>query len=578
MNVQGGLGIPIIPGTLAIRVAGLYDDNRGVEVRNVRLGQEDHSVTKSGRVSLKWLVSESLTIDLMHQELRSDARAFRAVAGTGAFGTFTDDRPTSITDGTNAFVTRDSITTLNAGWELPGNRLSYIGSYEDRQFNATRDLDIGNGEIPCAFLGVPGCTFLVSPYQEFQRIDIGAHAYGHELRFERSGEHFWVYRVGVFYSDATTLLDGLVDYTGANGSCLTSAQPLAFLPCLTLGGAPFPTARNTGYFTTHAFNFTSRDTLEAGVRYSDSSTRTTDPRTSTDFHATTGSLTFRHRFGDSLMAYLSGARSFRPGGVATTDADTHPGLPLSLYTFGPEKSNSFELGVKGELFGGETQYSLAAYHQKFDGYINRVNNIQCVGAGCPATNLTYNGDALVDGVELDVRAVITARWTAQLTGSYANARYDDALIPCNDFNNDGVPDQNGAPSVQPGRIVSVCRSNSALSNLPKWQLSANTTYTVPFGRFEGFVRGLGRYSAAGEDPTTAQRSPGAFIADMFVGAHSDTLGEISLYAKNIFDRQNITATGPASGILGNPTGYSVLFVPPGRQIGVQLRYDFASDH
>jgi iron complex outermembrane receptor protein len=578
-NVQGGVSIPIVPGKLAIRIAGLYDDNRGAEVRNSLRGQQDHSITKSGRVSLKWSLSESLNVDLMHQELRSDIRAFRAVAGTGAFGTFTESNPTSITDGENSFASKDSITTLNVAWELPGNRLSYVGSYEDREFNSRIDLDLGNGEIPCAFLGVPGCIYLVSPYQEFQQIDLGAHSSSHELRFERTGDHLWGYRVGAFTSELTSIADVLIDYTGANGNCLTSPGPLPFLPCLTIGGAPFPTVRNTGFFTTHVFNLTSSDMLEAGVRYSETSTRTNDPRTSTDYHATTGSLTFRHRFGESLMAYASGSRSYRPGGIDTVSADTNPLLPLSFYTYEPEKSTSFELGIKGELFGGETQYSLSVYHQEFDDYISRVNNLRCSSlAVCPTlnTNLTFNADALVDGVELEVRTAITDHWTAQFTGSFADARYDDARIPCNDFNGDGVPDQDGAPAVQPGRIVSECLSNNALSSLPKWQISANSTYVVPFGRFDGFVRALGRYAAVGRDPNSGETIPSAFIADFFLGAQSSERGEISLYAKNLFDRKEITRTSQAFGILGNPTGYYLLNVPQGREVGVQIRYDFAS--
>jgi hypothetical protein len=50
-----------------------------------------------------------------------------------------------------------------------------------------------------------------------------------------------------------------------------------------------------------------------------------------------------------------------------------------------------------------------------------------------------------------------------------------------------------------------------------------------------------------------------------------------VYAKNVFDRQNFSRGGPAFGILGNPTGYNELAVPPGRLVGVQLQYEFANE-
>ncbi|WP_167304715.1 TonB-dependent receptor [Sphingobium vermicomposti] len=588
VNLQGGVSIPVVNDKVGVRVAGLYDLNYGNGVRNILTGDTDRSRSYAGRISLLLHPTENLDILVTHQQFRSKSRQLRPVVSAegvpvGEFGLIGPDDRAAIADGDNLFVTKGRATIVNASYDFGGHLLSYIGSYQNNDFNTVRDLDVANGLLPFG----PGFRL---PVQLFQRIDIKTKALTNELRFERTGDHFWIYRFGVYFNDVKTPFTGLVDYTGANGACETTPGPLAGpppfgLPCLPLGGGTPVKSHDRGYFTTQTFNFTDKDTLDLGLRYS--TNKVNDPTNPTKYDAWTGTASYKHEFSDSLIVYGNYGRAYRPGGFDTTEAATNGGpgrLPNSLFAWSPEKSDSFEIGAKGTLFNNRLTYAVSAFYQKFDNFINRVNGVACdydpstVGDqdGCSAINLTYNGDAIVRGVEMELRGQITRNWNAQLSASYTDAHYDDAEIPCNDYNNDGEPDFGGAPAVQPGRFFSVCSSNSALSALPKFQASFNTEYSIDLpDDFQSFVRLLGRYQGKRVNPNSNIRYPNAFKLDAFVGVRTPIGAEVNFFVRNVFDqRRDNVDPGQIFDLFGTPTGYTAINYDQRREFGIQTRLSF----
>ena len=585
VNLQGGVSIPLVTDKVGVRVAGLYDLNYVNGVRNIITGDTDRSRSYAGRISLLLRPTENLDILVMHQQFRSKVRQLRPVvsaegAPVGEFGFIGPDDRAAITDGDNLFVTKGRATIVNASYDFGGHLLSYIGSYQNNDFNTVRDLDLGNGLLSFG----PGFRL---PVQLFQRIDIKTKILTNELRFERTGDHFWIYRFGVYFNDVKTPFTGLVDYTGANGGCETTPGPLAGfgLPCLPLGGGTPTKSHDRGYFTTQTFNFTDKDTVDVGLRYS--TTRVDSPTNPSRYHAWTGSASYKHEFSDSLIIYGNYGRAYRPGGFDSTGAATNGGtgrLPDSFFTWSPEKSDSFEVGAKGALFNDRMTYAVSAFYQKFNNFINRVNNIACnydpaagtAPGACATTNLTYNGDAIVRGVEMELRGQITRNWNAQLSASYTDAKYDNADIPCNDYNNDGEPDSGGIPSVQPGRFVSICSSSSALSALPKFQASFNTEYSIDLpDDFQTFVRFLGRYQGKRINPNSNIRFPDSFKLDAFAGVRTPIGAEINFFVRNVFDqRRDNVSPGQIFSLFGSPTGYTPITYDQRREFGIQTRLSF----
>ena len=72
INTQLAASVPLVPGKLAVRFAGVFDDSDLDEISNDLTGEVTGSETTAGRVSLSWLPTDSLTIDFAAQYLERD--------------------------------------------------------------------------------------------------------------------------------------------------------------------------------------------------------------------------------------------------------------------------------------------------------------------------------------------------------------------------------------------------------------------------------------------------------------------------------------------------------------------------
>jgi iron complex outermembrane receptor protein len=245
----------------------------------------------------------------------------------------------------------------------------------------------------------------------------------------------------------------------------------------------------------------------------------------------------------------------------------------------------------------------------FDGYQSRVTTIAvdsdangCFGpdypygnvALCPgpptagdgsdafAPGLTYNAPATVVGFEIELDALLLDRWTANLGITWAEATFDGgAVSPCNqiDTNGDHVftdPQGNAAG----GFGVATCNRSGPLGNIPKFTLSASSEYVLPIGSFEAYARTLIRY--VGEHRNDALVVPRSFdgygLVNLYAGVrHPEQGWEVTLWLKNVADREEVIDVSDPLSYSVFPTGYSSVLIPRGREFGVTLRYDFAID-
>jgi len=579
-NAQFAYGLPLFDGKLGVRVAGLYDHNTGVEGRGVNYDGSDHSQTTSGRVSFTFKPIDTLTFHLMYQGLNSRTLNSGLVSGNGAAGNYTTDDRVALTKAPNVQLLSSKILTYDASWDLGGNALTYVGGYQENDSDTIRDADTANTFGP----GI----------QEYQGIFTPTQSWTNEIRFERTGDHFWIYRFGAFYGRDATNSDILIDYTGANGNCLTAPGPLAAygLPCLQLGSKSV--SRSKGLFTTQTFKFTPNDIVELGLRSSKFD------NIAGQYDAITGSANYKHYFSKDLMAYVNYGTSYRPGYFDSSTASIDYMLPSSYFVTTAETSKAVEIGFKSDWFNHRLQVSGDAFYQKFNGYLYKTAGVFCTAVPNAATGpsastvyptndglafsglngctggsnaqvyLTGNADAISEGVELEVRGRITNAWTAQMNATYTNAHFDNADIYCNDFNGDGVADNSGSPAVQRGKYISVCKSSGSLSALPKWTLTMTSNYNFPLvGEWTGFARGLANIKPKATDPFTSLDTPATNLIDLFLGANDPKTGvEISVYVKNALDE--ITITPQPVQI----SGYSYYNTTNGRRIGVQVRKTF----
>ena len=582
-NLQFAYGVPLLDGKLAVRVAGLYDHNNGVDGRGMFYDDPDHAQTTSGRVSFTYKPTDNLVMHAMYQGLNSRSINEQFIYGTGPYGTLTTSDRIGLTKAPGLQLLKSQILTYDAAWSVAGNTLTYVGGYQKNNSDTIRDADDYNSFGP--------------GLQEYQGLYAPSDSWTNELRFERTGDHFWIYRFGAFYGRQATANTDIIDYTGANGNCFTSPGPLAAygLPCLNLGQKTY--SKSQGLFTTQDFKFTPNDIVELGIRDSKFD------NISGKYSAVTGSANYKHYFSKDLMVYVNYGTSYRPAWIDTADAEIDYMLPSKYFTMTAETSKASEIGFKSELFDRRLEITADAFYQKFKGYLYKTSGLYCTAVpnaatgptantvyptnnglpfngtnGCTGGNnelvyLTGNADAIAQGVEFEVRDRITNSWTAQADGTWTDSHFDNAEIYCNDFNGTGQANSTGTPAVQRGQYVSVCKSNGPMSNLPKWTLAFTSNYSFPIsGEWNGFARGLANIRPKATDPFDSVITPGSQLVDIFLGATSTSRQlEVSLYVKNLFNE--ITVIKQPINLTSN-SAYGFYTATNGLRLGFQVRQSF----
>jgi iron complex outermembrane receptor protein len=593
-NTQAAVNLPLVEGKLALRVAGLYNHDRsGIE--NVATGRKSSDTAHSVRASLAWRPTDDIDVTLVHQVLNDRVVALPTVIGAPLTG-FGQTGPTlgvgdrqAVIEGPSDFYHRSRLTSLNASWSFNGHRLSYIGGYQRTTDTSSRDQDGAN---------------IIPGFADVQNVYSTAHQLTQELRLESVDNKVWNYLFGGYYSKS----DAYAAFTQNYNLFFGPYQP-PFLS-LPLSGVSKPAkGEDLAFFTDHRFALTSRDDLELGVRWQrrESTAQNLigvagppapvlpDAFVNRKSTAWTGSASFKHRFTSDLMAYASYGRGFRPGG--TTQFVTAAALTPDYRVYDDETSDSFELGFKSQWLDRRLQVNADIFHQKIDGYISRVNSVASRGAAVAGEpngpgpggsypydaatggiNLNTNGDAVITGAEVQVTGVITEGWQATFSASYVDAHYDNALLYCNDANNDGVSDADGT-WVQPGRQVSVCASNSKLGNDAgiqpgKLNLSFNTEYVRNIGAVDAFARGLARYTPKAYLPGGDHHFDAYAVVDLYLGVRSpDRSWEAALFAQNLFDKTEQLSYGllNMNGVSG---GYRRANVNPDRKVGITFRYTY----
>lgn len=593
-NTQLGLSLPIIAGSLAARIAGVYDQSDLEQIENLNTGTEQSGDTRAGRLTLRW-ETHSFDMTLVQEYLERVADGFEDVAGAdinnqGKPPLDTYDRIT-LAEFDNEIKQRNKLTAFTINWDFAGHRLTSVNGYQDNIAFALRDTDKGNV--------IPG-------FRQLQRVTSDFDINTHELRLASTASDMWEYMVGAYYEKSRS------NTINVNTSAaMAGPTPADWLGTANLTLVEIPNNREFfGIFTHNKINFTAATTLQLGLRWQKvrSLARADlnllppaapgqtdvdrvkaaslgiatplfglipDDKDFSDTEEMTGSLKLAHNISDDWMVYSSYDRGFRPGGITITPT----ALSDELLLFDGETSDAIEIGFKSTLWDGRVQLNGAAFYQQFDGFIARATDISVDTDGDGALDTTvlgglnYNADAIIRGAELEFTALLTENWTLFAGASYTDAKFDDAEVPCN------------VEPVPTGQQASFCASSGRAGSEPNWSLSANTEYTLPMESIELFVRGLYKYTdSRANDLITNGESDAYSTTNLFLGVRDKSLvWELSLWAKNLFDeeaQQGILDEQLVTGRQGAapvplPSGYTEVRIIPERTVGVTVKYNFA---
>lgn len=588
-NFQGGVSVPLVEGRLALRVAGLIDRNRANRVYNVTRGEMGRQKTESVRATLSFEPSENVSGNIVYQYLDSDLRQTVQVFGQGnqpsLFSPLRSGPAIAATDrqgvaeGLSYYTNKSHILTGDLRWEAGDYLVSLLGGFQDVRLFTQSDQDVGNAVIG---------------YQQFLTVPNPTKNYTAEARIDSDYDGMFNFTAGVFYNKNKSHSPSTfrVDSFFANAVPRTPFPATQFALPITAIVDIYNNIEDLAAFGNLRFQLTDRLRLETGARITrnkayaqsfltvtspggvglpipgftnPSGLPTVDPRFETQVdHPLTGTASLSYDWTPDVTTYATYGRSFRRGSAQLGVTST---LDSSLLVLQPERSDAVEVGLKSRLFDRRVSFNLAAYYQKFDGFIGLTSVVTSAARNGIVDSGTFtasfNGDAIAKGIEMQLDAAVTSFWDATLGMSYNKSHYDDALAPCNDFNFDGTPDSVGTPAVPVGQQVSYCRLNSRLNNSPEFALTATSELRAPVGFGELFLRGLFTHQAGYTIEAAAFRVPSNNNLDLFAGVRDDNGSwELSVFARNLFNDTSITGRG--AGELQASTRY-LTAPPPGSQ-------------
>ncbi|MEH6584025.1 MAG: TonB-dependent receptor plug domain-containing protein [Halioglobus sp.] len=599
-NVQGALSVPLIDNVLGARVAFLTDDSEsGVE--NITRGFDDERSREGARVKLLWQPSEDFSAKLGYSYLRfkdsGAARILESIDPTSDFQLEAGDR-IALADTPEETIDRKNwLLTLHLDWELDWGSIRWFSG--DLGSDTERVNDADHTQYTA------GTEKLRSVFDESVQ---------HELRISVDPTEWWNAQFGGYYSSSSAASDVQ--------SLSTVVDVGVFEVTLDI-----PSASETkAIFSHNSFQFNELTSLIVGVRYNEfdadnasiingdfylgsdlmSDGTITEPSAvftgvlpcpdpalgppceslgnATD-KEWTGTLKLVHSYSDALNMYATLDHGFRPGSVNYDVTGSYQPTPedpdsgVSFYT--GETVDSFEIGAKGDIWGGRGQYTSAVFYSVYEDYQVRPVFEAWNGADGGVSSISgaeVNVDEAVQvGIEGELRVLATE--DLELFGSftYAQVEFTDGVVPCTD------PTQE---PLSPSNRYNTCDADGeAASPQPEWFVNLMASYTRPtpvFGGAEWYVNGLVNYRSEIEVPGDSIgrfATDGYTTVDLLTGIRADSW-DVQLFMKNAFDDDAILRRGDSDSAneLAASTGgvalYNDLSVIRPRTVGVTVGFYF----
>lgn len=243
-----------------------------------------------------------------------------------------------------------------------------------------------------------------------------------------------------------------------------------------------------------------------------------------------------------VLLYTSVARGYKSGGWNADFITT-----LEHFEFEPEYAINYELGAKSVFFDRRLTVNLVGFVTKFDDFqVFQFVPTQSTGA---VLSLTNAGKVTTQGVELDIKSLLTEHLNLSFNTAFTQARFDE-------FKNGGGLgadyDDNHLPYA-PEQTYFIALDYSR----PLFQ-QAEVYAHIDYGYTGDY------FSSPNNTPDNA--IPNYFSANARVGINMSSGWDIALWIKNITDETNLRQRSVS--FLGVPRG---LYNPP-RSFGLMINY------
>lgn len=554
VTAQAGVGGPLIPDILSVRVSGLYQQ-RDDWVDNAFTGGDDvlgGFEELAGRVQLLFTPNEQFDVLLnVHgRDYEGTSALFRAnIFDTGSNelnGNF--DRDTVIYDdgGGNPQEADGWGGSAKIDWDLGGVTVTSITAYENASSLSRGDIDGGAGAVFLPGGSVPG--FIPFPADTQDSID-DLDQFTQELRIASNGENIFDWQVGFFYFDT----DFQVSTVGS-----------AFPPLTTVNHEN----ESWAIFGQASYDVTDRFTLTGGVRYTEDERSfnaillppavTVNP-TSVEDEDFSWDVSGLYRVTDDFNLYARVARGFRGPTIQGRDvafaAFSGAVDPQTVAT--SETILSYEAGFKSQFMNNRARLNATGYYYTVDD-----QQFSIIGGASNTNQVVNAAEGIGWGFEVDAEALLTDNFFVAAGFSYNNTEINDptlATAPCGSGLCTVLDPLNG--------LGQALIDGNPFPNAPEITFNAFAEYTHPFGDHGEFFVNTD-WAVQGETnfflyESAEFRSSGNTEGGARIGYRANSgVYEAAFFARNVLDAENVKG-----GIdFNNLTG----FVNEPRIVGFQL--------
>ena len=457
IDLQGGVGGPIVPGKLDARISGLFSKNDGYTLDRTT-GQAGNNTNRWAlRGALRWTPTETVTDDLTvsvnqshggsilayNRSLQPNTAAATGPDGLCAPGFYTSGECSNVLGYANTsknlyqgdyqFLGRDVVKLWSVAntltWDLGPVSLVSVTGYQHADRNDQEETDANPLPI------------ITASYIAQQKTT------SQELRLQSNNKTGLRYVVGAFYSyddlnnnSQYDILRALRNPTPENPSGADPANSIA------LFGWPL-TQRTRSYavFSQADYDLTEKLTLTLGLRYAiddkafhyfSNAENGTIPLFTFDqsksFKSLSGRLGLQYKATNDLLLYASYNRGTKSGGFfsgQTTD-------PADLGPYRDEKVNAYEVGAKTEFFDRRLRANFSAFYYDY----KDLQVYTAIQRGQLTVQLFTNASAaLIYGGEAEFSATPLKGLDLSLGVSLLHAEYRNFVSAGRDYSGNTLP-------------------------------------------------------------------------------------------------------------------------------------------
>jgi outer membrane receptor protein involved in Fe transport len=408
-SVRAAANLPV-SGDFAIRISGFTRTDPGY-IDNVTTGERDVNQVqvKGGRISALWRPSANLSLKLSAMLQNTDGD------GSAEVDLQRGDLQQARMRGTEGYSQKTALYSAILNASFAGLNLTSISAYGTYKYAHLSDQSAFYGGYAHDLFGVDGASLLDT---------IDPRKFSQEVRLTSAANQKLEWLLGAFYTrESTPAHQSLLANDAVTGALAGSQVEIDF-------PTSFSEQALFGDLTVH---FTDQFNVQIGGRTS-TNRQTYDevdsgplfggtfitPTTHTKANASTFLLTPQFRISTDLMVYARLASGYRAGGP---NANV-PGNSSTPKSYQPDKDNSFDMGIKGEIWDRKLTFDAAAYYIDW-------KNVQ-IAVIDPATQFlihTNGGDAKSQGLELAAQARPAKGSTIAVSATFGDAKLKEALPP-----------------------------------------------------------------------------------------------------------------------------------------------------